>query len=384
MSSPKNLVLLGATGSIGESTLRVIRKHPDKLQLIGISALKNANKLASIAHEFGVGKVHLAQSPDIRPELPSTSTFLTGENSLLELASWDEADIVLIAVVGAAGLAPTLAALEAGKDVVLANKESLVVGGQLVVETARRTGARILPADSEHNAVFQCLAGQPDKVLDSLALTASGGPFRDWPVDQLSQVTKEQALQHPNWVMGPKITVDSATMANKGLELIEAKWLFGLPPEKMHVLIHPPSIVHAIVRFNDGCSLAQLSPPCMTFALQNALLFPERHDGVQEGLDLTMGMELSFNPPDMERYPCLKLAIDALIQGGSAPLVFNAANEMAVDAFLANRIGFAQISSIIDHTLTLFEHRTFQSLNDLLTLDNGARILAVQGIVQVA
>jgi len=384
MSSPKNLVLLGATGSIGESTLRVIRKHPDKLQLIGISALKNANKLASIAHEFGVGKVHLAQSPDIRPELPSTSTFLTGENSLLELASWDEADIILIAVVGAAGLAPTLAALEAGKDVVLANKESLVVGGQLVVETARRTGARILPADSEHNAVFQCLAGQPDKVLDSLALTASGGPFRDWPVDQLSQVTKEQALQHPNWVMGPKITVDSATMANKGLELIEAKWLFGLPPEKMHVLIHPPSIVHAIVRFNDGCSLAQLSPPCMTFALQNALLFPERHDGVQEGLDLTMGMELSFSPPDMERYPCLKLAIDALIQGGSAPLVFNAANEMAVDAFLANRIGFAQISSIIDHTLTLFEHRTFQSLNDLLTLDNEARILAEQGIVQVA
>ncbi|MEL0005435.1 MAG: 1-deoxy-D-xylulose-5-phosphate reductoisomerase, partial [Opitutales bacterium] len=328
--------------------------------------------------------VHLAQTPDVRPELPSVSTFLTGENSLLELASWDEADIVLIAVVGAAGLAPTLAALEAGKDVVLANKESLVVGGQLVVETARRTGARILPADSEHNAVFQCLAGQPDKVLDSLALTASGGPFRDWPVDQLSQVTKEQALQHPNWVMGPKITVDSATMANKGLELIEAKWLFGLPPEKMHVLIHPPSIVHAIVRFNDGCSLAQLSPPCMTFALQNALLFPERHDGVQEGLDLTMGMELSFNPPDMERYPCLKLAIDALIQGGSAPLVFNAANEMAVDAFLANRIGFAQISSIIDHTLTLFEHRTFQSLNDLLTLDNEARILAEQGIVQVA
>ncbi len=384
MSEPKKLVLLGATGSIGESTLRVIRKHPDKLKLIGISAYQNAEKLASIAHEFGVGMVHLAQTPDVRPELPSVSTFLTGEHSLLELASWDEADIVLIAVVGAAGLAPTLAALEAGKDVVLANKESLVVGGQLVVETARRTGARILPADSEHNAVFQCLAGQPDKVLDSLALTASGGPFRDLPVDQLSQVTKEQALQHPNWVMGPKITVDSATMANKGLELIEAKWLFGLPPEKMHVLIHPPSIVHAIVRFNDGCSLAQLSPPCMTFALQNALLFPERHDGVQEGLDLTMGMELSFYPPDMERYPCLKLAIDALIQGGSAPLVFNAANEMAVDAFLANRIGFAQISSIIDHTLTFFEHRTFQSLNDLLTLDNEARVLAEQGIVQVA
>ena len=225
-----------------------------------------------------------------------------------DLAAWEEADIVLIAVVGAAGLAPTLAALEAGKDVVLANKESLVVGGELVMETARRTGARILPADSEHNAVFQCLQGQPDKTLESLALTASGGPFRDWPVEKLNQVTPEQALKHPNWVMGPKITVDSATMANKGLELIEAKWLFELPPEKLHVLIHPPSVVHAIVQFKDGCSFAQMSPPCMTFALQNALLYPDRFEGVEEGIDLCNSLDLSFSPPDLCRYPCLKLA----------------------------------------------------------------------------
>ena len=384
MGPARNVVLLGATGSIGESTLRVIRKHQDRLNLIGISAHQQGEKLCQIAHEFAVKNVHLGHEQDIKEDLPAETNFSTGPEALNELAALEDADLVVVAVVGAAGLAPTLAALAAGKDVVLANKESLVVGGQLVVETARRTGARILPADSEHNAVFQCLTGQPDKVLDSLALTASGGPFRDWPVNKLSQVTKEQALQHPNWVMGPKITVDSATMANKGLELIEAKWLFGLPPEKMHVLIHPPSIVHAIVRFNDGCSLAQLSPPCMTFALQNALLFPERHDGVEEGLDLTMSMDLSFYPPDLERYPCLKLATDALIQGGSAPLVFNASNEIAVDAFLANRIGFDQISSIIEHTLTLFEHRTFQSLDDLLTLDNEARTLAEQGIVQVA
>lgn len=384
MGPARNVVLLGATGSIGESTLRVIRKHRDRLNLLGISAHQQGDKLCQIAHEFAVKNVHLGRNQDLGSTLPAETYFSTGPEALNELAALEDADLVVVAVVGAAGLAPTLAALAAGKDVVLANKESLVVGGQLVVETARRTGARILPADSEHNAVFQCLTGQPDKVLDSLALTASGGPFRDWPVNKLSQVTKEQALQHPNWVMGPKITVDSATMANKGLELIEAKWLFGLPPEKMHVLIHPPSIVHAIVRFNDGCSLAQLSPPCMTFALQNALLFPERHDGVEEGLDLTMSMDLSFYPPDLERYPCLKLATDALIQGGSAPLVFNASNEIAVDAFLANRIGFDQISSIIEHTLTLFEHRTFQSLDDLLTLDNEARTLAEQGIVQVA
>ena len=384
MSYPRKLVLLGATGSIGESSLRVIRKHRDKLQLIGVSAFKNAAKVSSIAHEFGVSKVHLCQTPPENFQLPQVTELVSGHQALLDLAAWEEADIVLIAVVGAAGLAPTLAALEAGKDVVLANKESLVVGGELVMETARRTGARILPADSEHNAVFQCLQGQPDKTLESLALTASGGPFRDWPVEKLNQVTPEQALKHPNWVMGPKITVDSATMANKGLELIEAKWLFELPPEKLHVLIHPPSVVHAIVQFKDGCSFAQMSPPCMTFALQNALLYPDRFEGVEEGIDLCNSLDLSFSPPDLCRYPCLKLAIDALEEKGCAPLVFNASNEMAVEAFLSNRIGFGDISNIIDRTLNLFEHRSFKSLEELLILDNEARTLAESLIVQVS
>ncbi|MEK9771950.1 MAG: 1-deoxy-D-xylulose-5-phosphate reductoisomerase [Opitutae bacterium] len=384
MSFPKKLVLLGATGSIGESSLRVIRKHSDKLELIGISAFQNGEKLASIACEFGVQKVHLHHKPATDLVLPPGSKFYTGEQSLLELAACDEADLVLVAVVGAAGLAPTLAALEAGKDVVLANKESLVVGGELVMETAQRKGARIFPADSEHNAVFQCLHGQPEKSLDSLALTASGGPFRDWPIEDLAKATPKQALHHPNWDMGPKITVDSATMANKGLELIEAKWLFDLSPEKLHVLIHPPSIVHAIVQFKDGCSFAQMSPPSMTFALQNALLFPERYPGVEEGIDFSASFDLCFSPPDLKRYPCLKLATEALHSGSSAPLVFNAANELAVEAFLANRIGFGDISNIIDNTLNLFNHRSYHNLNDLLFLDQEARSLAEHEIARVA
>lgn len=384
MAPTRNVVLLGATGSIGESTLQVIRKHKDRLNLIGISAYQQGKKLCQIAHEFRVKNVHLTCDEDLSNQLASDTKFSVGADALNELACLDTADLVVVAVVGAAGLAPTLAALNAGKDVVLANKESLVVGGEMVMETAHRTNARILPADSEHNAVFQCLQGQPDRVLDSLALTASGGPFRDWPLNQLAKVSPDQALKHPNWVMGPKITVDSATMANKGLELIEAKWLFGLPAEKIHVLIHPPSIVHAIVRFVDGCCLAQMSPPSMTFALQNALLYPERQPGVEDGLDLTQGMNLSFSPPDLLRYPCLKLAIDSLKEGGSAPLVFNAANEIAVQAFLSNRIGFGDISSIIEDTLNLFEHRPFLSLDELLFLDGEARTLSREAIVKVA
>ena len=384
MSYPRKLLLLGATGSIGESSLRVIRKHPDKLKLIGISAFQNAAKLASIADEFSVNKVHLCKTPPENLQFPPATELFSGDQALLDLAAWEEADIVLVAVVGAAGLAPTLAALEAGKDVVLANKESLVVGGELVMKTASRTGARILPADSEHNAVFQCIQGQPEKTLESIALTASGGPFRDWPMEILNNVTPKQALKHPNWVMGPKITIDSATMANKGLELIEAKWLFGLPHEKLHVLIHPPSIVHAIVQFKDGCSLAQLSPPSMTFALQNALLYPDRLEGVEDGIDLSNSLDLTFSPPDLHRFPCLKLAIDALAEKGCAPLVFNASNEIAVEAFLSNRIGFGDISSIIDRTLNLFEHRSFESLEELLFLDKTARSLAKELIVQVS
>lgn len=383
MSEPKKLVLLGATGSIGQSALRVIRKHPDKLKLIGISAHRQAKELERIAREFKVGKAHLGVDENNSAAFPSGTELSIGREALDELAAWEEADLVLVAIVGAAGLAPTLAALNSGTDVVLANKESLVMGGKLVMDTARRTGASILPADSEHNAVFQCIVGQPEKSLDSLALTASGGPFRDWPLEKFSSASPQEALRHPNWEMGPKITIDSATMANKGLELIEAKWLFDLPSSKLHVLIHPPSIVHAIVRFSDGCSFAQMSPPCMTFPLQNALLFPERAPGVTEGLDLSCDLDLRFFPPDLERYPCLGLARNALEQDQSAPLVFNAANEVAVEAFLSNRIGFTSISRIIEGTLNKFDHRCPEVLEDLLELDCSARTIAEQEIVRI-
>jgi 1-deoxy-D-xylulose-5-phosphate reductoisomerase len=376
MGPARNVVLLGATGSIGESTLRVIRKHHDRLKLTGISAHQQGEKLCQIAHEFGVKNVHLGHEQDIREDLPAETNFSTGSDGLNELAALEQADLVVVAVVGAAGLAPTLAALEAGKDVVLANKESLVVGGQLVMETARRTGAKILPADSEHNGVFQCLHGQPEKSLDSIILTASGGPFRDFSLEQLSSVTPEQALKHPNWSMGPKITVDSASMANKGLELIEAHWLFGLPAERLKVVIHPPSLVHAIVQFKDGCTLAQMSPPSMTFALQNALLFPDRMEGVEQGLDFSQPLELSFSPPSPDKYPCLKLAQDCLAKGGTAPLVFNAANEVAVAAFLRNQIGFKEISDIIENTLNTADFPHASSLENLLAFDQEIRLQA--------
>ena len=376
MGSARNVVLLGATGSIGESTLRVIRKHQDRLKLIGISAHQQGEKLCQIAHEFRVKNVHLRHEQDIKEDLPAETNFSTGSDGLNELAALEQADLVVVAVVGAAGLAPTLAALEAGKDVVLANKESLVVGGQLVMETARRTGAKILPADSEHNGVFQCLHGQPEKSLDSIILTASGGPFRDFSLEQLSSVTPEQALKHPNWSMGPKITVDSASMANKGLELIEAHWLFGLPAERLKVVIHPPSLVHAIVQFKDGCTLAQMSPPSMTFALQNALLFPDRMEGVEQGLDFRQPLELSFSPPSPDKYPCLRLAQDCLAKGGTAPLVFNAANEVAVAAFLRNQIGFTEISDIIENTLNTADFPHASSLENLLTFDQEIRLQA--------
>ena len=376
MSKPKKCILLGATGSIGESSLRVIRKHPDKLKLFGASAHSQADKLISIAQEFKVANLHLSRSPDAlgSPSLETPINF--GGNGLEELAAHPEADLVVIAIVGTAALRPTLAALEAGTDVVLANKESLVLGGRIVTETARRTGARIIPADSEHNAVFQCLQGQNEKSLDSIVLTASGGAFRDLPIERLKEVTPEQALQHPNWKMGPKVTIDSATMANKGLELIEAHWLFGLPSDKLEVVIHPPSIVHSVVRFVDGCCFAQMSPPSMTFALQNALLYPERCSGVESSLDFSKAMDLSFAPPNLKRYPCLKLARDALTQGGSAPLAFNASNEIAVDAFRLNRIGFLEISDIIEHTLNKMSHAQPNSLDELLATDSYARRLS--------
>ena len=378
MTDPKKIVLLGATGSIGESTLEVIRKHSDRLQLIGVSAHSNSQKLADISNEFKVPHAYLPETASEVTDWPSHCSLDRSTNGLTDIAALEEADVVVVAIVGASGLGPTLSALQAGKDVVLANKESLVLGGDLVMRTAKDNGARVIPADSEHNAVFQCIQGEKHRDLDSIILTASGGPFRELPVEELKHVTIEQALDHPNWSMGNKVTIDSATMANKGLELIEARWLFDLPPSRLEVVIHPTSIVHAMVRFIDGCCLAQLSPPSMTFALQHALLFPDRAEGVHPSLDFSKPLDLNFSPPSLDRFPCLRLAKDCLEQGGSAPLVFNAANEIAVSAFLSNRIGFLQISDIIYQTLSKFAQQTQNDLQALLSLDSEARRIAAE------
>lgn len=376
MTQPKKIVLLGATGSIGKSTLQVLRKHSDRLELIGVSANSNSVKLKEIVREFKVPHAYLPESAGQVDDFPKETTLDRSLNGLTALASLTEADLIVVAIVGASGLEPTLAALEAGTDIVLANKESLVLGGELVMNTAKKNQVQVLPADSEHNAVFQCIQGEQKRNLESIILTASGGPFREIPIKDLKDVTIEQALNHPNWSMGNKVTIDSATMANKGLELIEARWLFDLPPERLEVVIHPTSVVHALIRFVDGCCLAQLSPPSMTFALQHALLYPDRAEGVQPSLDFSQPLNLNFNPPSLDRFPCLRLAQDALTQGGSAPLVFNAANELAVEAFLLNRIGFLQIPDIIDGTLSTFSHQSKNDLKTLLSLDAEARRIA--------
>ena len=379
MSEPRNVVLLGATGSIGTNALRILRAHPDKLRLVGASAHANANDLLKIADEFELKLICLTDEQareQASVNLPDGTKLLGGGAGLDELAMMEQADVVLVAVVGAAGLSPTLAALRSGKDVALANKEALVAGGKFVIEASQVSGARILPTDSEHNAVFQCLGGCSTEQVEKIILTASGGPFLDWSAERMASVTPEEALRHPNWSMGPKITVDSATMANKGLEVIEARWLFDLPPERIEVVIHPQSVVHSLVQFVDGSLVAQMSPPSMTFAIQHALLFPDRAPGVDETVNFTDAFSLDFQPPDPERFPCLRLAREALAAGGVAPATFNASNEVAVSAFLENRIGFPSIARIIEHSLESMKNREPSDLEDLLAADAEARLVA--------
>lgn len=377
----KKVVLLGATGSIGSSTLRVLRAHKDRLQLVGVAALSNHQELAAICSEFEVRHAVLDSTAAYRraqqaDSFPTGTELSSGPGALEALATLPEADIVLIAVVGAAGLRPALAAIEAGKDIALANKELLVLGGAHVIEAARRKGVRLLPTDSEHNAIFQCLQGHPIAQLDKLILTASGGQFRDTPVNQLIGVTPAMAIQHPNWSMGPKITVDSATMANKGLELIEAHWLFGLEPDRLEVVIHPQSVVHSFVQFIDGSILAQLSPPDMTFAIQHCLLYPDRAPGVLPTTDFRKTFQLDFQAPDFARYPCLQLAYDALRAGGASPAIFNAANEVAVERFLAKEITYLDIPRLIEHSLGKIESPSTPSLDQLFQTDIETRALA--------
>jgi len=309
-------------------------------------------------------------------QFPATTQLSSGNEALAELTTLTEADIVLVAVVGVAGLRPTLAAIEAGKDIALANKELLVLGGAHVIEAAKRKGVRLLPTDSEHNAIFQCLQGHPSEQVDKLILTASGGQFRDTPKKELAKVTPEMATQHPNWSMGPKITVDSATMANKGLELIEAHWLFGLEPDHLEVVIHPQSLVHSFVQFIDGSILAQVSPPDMTFAIQHCLLYPDRAPSVTPSTDFSKAFSLDFTPPEYAKYPCLQLAYNALRAGDAAPAIFNAANEVAVERFLAKEISYLEIPQLIEHSLTQVVSPSSPSLDQLFQIDTETRDLA--------
>ena len=349
----KEVSILGATGSIGLNTLEVISRHTDKYKVFALSANKSWQKMLLLC------KTHMPTyavliDPDaaesLRKTAPEGVTVLSGENALIEIASHKEVDYVMAAVVGSSGMASTLAAVDAGKRVMLANKESLVLAGDLLINAAKKSGAELIPVDSEHSAIFQCLQGGIDG-LKKIQLTASGGPFLKTPIHELKHVTPERACQHPNWTMGKKISVDSATMMNKGLEVIEATFLFGLSSNQIEVVIHPQSIIHSFVYFNDGSVLSQLGLPDMRSAISYALSYPERHNSGVEDLDLTKQKPLEFISPNMSAFPCLGLAYEALKQGKNAPGTLNASNEIAVEAFLGNKIGFLDISKTIEKTL---------------------------------
>ncbi len=387
-SGRKRVVLLGATGSIGENTLRVIAAHPDRLELVGIAARASRTRLAEIVAQFptvrhvGLFEPTAHASARASGVFPANVQLHAGLEGLVTLARLPEADVVLVAVVGTTGLEPALAALAAGKDLALASKEILVLAGKFVMAAARASGARLLPVDSEHSAVFQCLDGTGGRHVARVILTASGGAFRDWPSDKLAGVTPADALKHPNWSMGPKITVDSATLANKGLELIEAQWLFGLRPEQCAAVVHPQSIVHCLVEFTDGTMLAQLSPPSMTFPIQHALLHPDRPPGVDAPLDLNRLLSLEFKPVDTARFPMLRLARETMVAGGTAPAIYNAANEVAVAAFLAHRLPFLGIPEVVEATLRQLAPSEPPDLAAVLTADAEARRIAADLIAR--
>ncbi|WP_404421195.1 1-deoxy-D-xylulose-5-phosphate reductoisomerase [Nibricoccus sp. IMCC34717] len=377
----RRVVLLGATGSIGGSALRVIARHPDRLELVGIASRGNWRELARIAREHRVPHVGIfdpvaAAEARASGALPAGTRVHEGIKGLCELAALSEADVVLLAVVGTTGLRPALAAIAAGKTLALASKEVLVLGGSLVMAAAASARVRVLPVDSEHNAVFQCLEGHARDSVQRVILTASGGAFRDWPQERLAQATPEDALRHPNWSMGPKVTVDSATLANKGLELIEAQWLFSLRPEQLAAVIHPQSIVHSLVEFRDGALLAHLSPPSMTFPIQHALLYPERAPGTDAPLPLDRLFSLDFRPVDEQRFPMLRLALGSLRAGGLAAGIYNAANEVAVEAFLARKLPFLAIAPLVEATLAKLGSPAASSLDETLHWDLEARRVA--------
>lgn len=384
----KNLVVLGATGSIGDSTLKVVRGNPERLNVVGIAGKKNYEKLAKIADEFDVKHVAIfddaAYSAAEESGLFKGRKLYRGEDGLMEIALLPEADTVVAAVVGTQALKPTLAAIKVGKDIALANKELLVMAGKFVMGYAKENNVAILPLDSEHNAIFQCLNGERKKDVAKLLITASGGMFREYTREQMLTIKPEQALKHPNWNMGPKVTIDSSTLANKGLEVIEAKWLFDVSPEQIQVVVQRQSLVHSMVQFVDGSILAHFSPPSMTFAISHSLLYPERGACVCEPLDFTKAVSIDFAPPDTDRFPCLRHAYNALKKGGTATAVFNASNEVAVAEFIKGRLPWIKIADVIEKTLDAVETKDPQTLDDILADDALARIRAAEIIAAMA
>jgi 1-deoxy-D-xylulose-5-phosphate reductoisomerase len=370
-----NLAIFGATGSIGASTLDVVARHAGRYRVFALTAHSSADRLLELCRRHRPRYAVLSgvsEERDLHRRFSEYDTeLLFGAEALERVAQHAETEVVMAAIVGAAGLASTLAAVRAGKRVLLANKEALVMAGPVVMRAARESGAQILPVDSEHNAVFQCLGGSKDP--RRIILTASGGPFRGMALDSLRHVTPDQACAHPNWVMGRKISVDSATMMNKGLEVIEARWLFDLAPERIEVLIHPQSIVHSLVEYADGSLIAQLSNPDMRVPIAHALAYPERFESGAQALDLASIRNLSFEQPDLSRFPCLALAYSALRAGGTAPAVLNAANEIAVAAFLAGRLPFTGIAAVIADTLDAVAACQAEDLATVLHADQEAR-----------
>jgi 1-deoxy-D-xylulose-5-phosphate reductoisomerase len=372
----KNVVLLGSTGSIGTSTVKVAEDLPDRIRLLGLAAGNNAELLLKQARKHRPEVISInnpEKARDLGKFFGAATQVYSGDEGLIKLATLPSADIVLIAIVGTAGLKPALAAIRAGKDIAVASKEILVMAGEIVMSEARKHGVRVLAVDSEHSAIFQCLDGKPSNSVRKLWLTASGGPFRNTPKEEFPNITVERALKHPSWVMGRKITIDSATLFNKGLEMIEARWLFDIGMERVGVLVHPQSIVHSMVEFVDGALLAQLSTPDMCLPIQYALTYPDRAPSERVQTNFAKLGNLTFEEPDAERFPALNLARRAGEVGGTLPAVLNAANEVAVEAFVNRKINFPQITEIVRRTMDAHKVVLHPTLEQILEADAWAR-----------
>src|ERR1035437_1321593 len=375
----KNLVLLGSTGSIGTSTIKVVEDLPDQIRLLGLGAGNNVELLLEQTRKHRPAAISItdpAKARELRDTLGTATAVYSGAEGLLKLATLPAADIVLIAIVGTAGLQPALAAIRAGKDIAVASKEILVMAGEIVMTEARKYGVRVLAVDSEHSAIFQCLDGKPTNSVSKLLLTASGGPFRDkslWAKEKFSEITVERALKHPSWVMGRKITIDSATLFNKGLEMIEARWLFDIEMARVGVVVHPQSIVHSMVEFVDGSLLAQLSTPDMCLPIQYALTYPERAASERVQTNFPKIASLTFEEPDVKRFPAIELARWAGEIGGTLPAVLNAANEVAVEAFVNRKINFLQITETVRRTMDAHKVVSHPTLEQILEADSWAR-----------